>query len=558
MGIEALSNQGSLFDSGLYVEELLKRARGAERFLFFRTHVWPHLVSLGPSLNRMYCLDNGRPAVNPVRLLGVTLLQYMEKLPDRQAADAVVFDIRWKCALEMEVDEGGFDSTVLVRFRDRLREHGLESIGFEAALDAMREAGYLGKKRAHRVDSMQVLGLVAQMSRLECVRETVRKALLALERHEKLARPELWPVWWERYVESKADYREREDVLRLKMIQAGEDIQQALLWMESLGDDAPKSEAVELLRRVFGENFECACGGVEKRKITPSGAVSNPHDPQAQWSSKDTAKRTEWVGYKAQIAETVEERPREKGEPTKAVITAVVIQEAIASDKAALPVVEQAVEAAGESRPQKLYADAGYTSGNELARAQKEGRELRGPVQPGAPRKDGRYTSEAFDVSIENRSALCPAGQRSTNCSSLRNAKTGDVDYRFEWERRLCESCDRRKQCVSEDQTHRTLLVGEHHDLIQSRRREQKTEAFQKDMRRRNSIEGTISELCRGYGLRCCRYRGISKAQLQGYMSAAACNIKRWWRRKTWERRETLKRETMKVIFTGQLAAASS
>ncbi|MBI5119096.1 transposase, partial [Candidatus Poribacteria bacterium] len=547
MSIKTLSNQGSLFDSGLYLEEMLTRQKGAEKFLFFRKNIWPKLLSLGPSLNAMYCVDNGRPAVNPVRLLAVTLLQYMEKMPDRQAVDAIVFDIRWKCALEMEVDEGGFDSTVLVRFRERLREHGLEGIGLEAALEGMREAGYYGKKTAYRVDSMQVLGLVAQMSRLECVRETMRLVFLALEREARLARPDLWSVWWERYVESKVDYREKEDVLRLKMIQAGEDIQKLLLWMESMGKDAPKCEEVELLKRVFGENFECAQSGVEKRKTKPSGSVSNPHDPQAQWSFKDAAKRTEWVGYKAQIVETVEEQPRKKGEPTKAVITAIVIQEAIASDKAALPVVEQAIDATGEPRPEKLYADAGYTSGDELARAQKEGRELRGPVQPGAPRKDGGYTSEAFDVSIANRSALCPAGQRSTNCSRLRNGKTGDVDYRFEWERRLCEICDRSNQCLGKDQSHRTLLVGEHHDLIQSRRQEQKTEAFKKDMRHRNAIEGTISELCRGYGLRHCRYRGINKTRLQSHMIAAACNIKRWWRRVAWELREA-----MKAIMNGQ------
>lgn len=542
MSIKPLDNQRSLFDSGLYLEDMLVRQKGAEKFLFFRKNIWPKLLGLGPSLNTMYCADNGRPAVNPVRLLGVTLLQYMEKLPDRQAVEAMVFDIRWKCALEMEVDESGFDSTVLVRFRQRLLEHGLEGIGFEAALDAMRQAGYLGKKSAHRVDSMQVLGLVAQMSRLECVRETMRLALEALEKQQRLARPALWPVWWERYVESKVDYREKEEVLRRKMVQVGEDIRDVLLWMESLREEAPKLEAVELLKRVFGENFECAQGGaVEKRKAQPSGAVQNPHDPQAQWSSKDAALRTEWVGYKAQIAETVEEQPRAKGEPTKSAITAIVTQDAIASDKGALPVVEQAIEAAGEPKPKKMYADAGYTSGAELARARDEGRELRGPVQPGAPRKDGCYTSEAFDVSIEKRSAVCPAGRRSTNCSRLENGKTGDADYRFEWERKLCESCDRRIQCVGKEQKHRTLVVGEHHDLIQSRRQEQKTEEFTKDMRHRNAIEGTISELCRGYGFRRCRYRGIHKTRLQSHMIGAACNIKRWWKRMMWEQQKAIR-----------------
>ena len=539
MSIKPLSDQRSLFDAGVYLEDMVKQQKGAERFLFFQENVWPTLMKLGQSLNEMYCADNGRPGVNPVRLLGVTLLQYMEKLPDRQAVEAMVFDVRWKCALGMEVNQGGFDPTVLVRFRKRLLERGLDGIGLEGALDAMRGAGYLGKKRAHRVDSAQVLGLVAEMSRLECVRETMRLALVALERCERLSRPDLWPLWWERYVESKPDYREKEDVLRLKMNEAGEDIHRLLQWMEGLREEAPKSEEVDLLKRVFEENFECAQdGSIEKRRAQPSGAVHNPHDPQAQWSAKDTARQTQWVGYKAQIAETVEEQPRKKGEPTKSVITAVVTQEAIASDKAALPVIERALEAAGEIKPEVMYADAGYTSGGELARAQKEGRELRGPVQPGAPRKDGCYTSEAFDVSIENLSAVCPAGQRSANCSRLRNGETGDVTYRFEWKRTLCKPCERRKKCLGEGQRHRTLLVGEHHDLIQSRRQEQKTDEFTKDMRHRNAIEGTISELCRGYGLRRCRYRGINKTRLQNHMIGAACNIKRWCKRVMWEQRE--------------------
>ena len=551
MSIKHLSNQRSLFEAGVYLGEMLDREKGGERFRFFSENVWPILLSLGPSLNEMYCADNGRPAENPVRLLGVTILQYMEKLPDRQAVNAMVFDLRWKCALGMEVDEGGFHPTVLVRFRERLLNHGLEGIGFEAALEAMRQAGYMGKKTRQRVDSTHVLGLVAEMSRLECVMETMRLALEALERCERVSRPESWPLWWERYVESKPEYREKAEVLRLKMKQAGADIHEVLVWVESLGTGAPKSEAVELLKRVFEENFEYAHGGaVEKRRAQPPGAVCNPHDPQAQWSAKDTAKRKEWVGYKAQVAETVEERPRKKGEPTRAVITAIVTQEAIASDKAALPVVEQALEKVGEPKPKVMYADAGYTSGGELARAREEGRELRGPVAP-PPTRDGRYSSEAFDVNIGNRSAVCPAGQASTNCSRLKNGKTGEVTYRFEWNRSLCEPCERRNQCLGKGQRHRTLVVGERHELIQSRRREQTTEEFARDMRHRNGIEGTISELCRGYRLRRCLYRGIERTRLQNNMVAAACNIKRWWRRVRWEQREAAK-----AVMNAEIATA--
>ena len=64
-----------------------------------------------------------------------------------------------------------------------------------------------------------------------------------------------------------------------------------------------------------------------------------------------------------------------------------------------------------------------------------------------------------------------------------------------------------------------------------------KTEAFKERMHKRNGVEGTISELKRGYGLTRCRYRGLIKAGLQNYLIGAACNIKRWARRMIWESR---------------------
>ena len=83
----------------------------------------------------------GRPSQEPVRLLGVLLLQFMERQPDRQAVDCCQFDLRRKMALGMEAGETAFHSTVLVRFRQRLIDHGLEGLGFDACLDAMRAAG---------------------------------------------------------------------------------------------------------------------------------------------------------------------------------------------------------------------------------------------------------------------------------------------------------------------------------------------------------------------------------------------------------------------------------
>src|SRR5689334_3067841 len=55
----------------------------------------------------------GRPVVPPWRLALVTVLQFMEGLADRQAADAVRARIDWKYALGLELTDAGFDYSVL-------------------------------------------------------------------------------------------------------------------------------------------------------------------------------------------------------------------------------------------------------------------------------------------------------------------------------------------------------------------------------------------------------------------------------------------------------------
>ena len=46
---------------------------------------------------------NGQPAISPWRLALVTVLQFAEDLPDRQAADAVRSRIDWKCATRSRI-----------------------------------------------------------------------------------------------------------------------------------------------------------------------------------------------------------------------------------------------------------------------------------------------------------------------------------------------------------------------------------------------------------------------------------------------------------------------
>ncbi|GAA3419700.1 hypothetical protein GCM10018952_60230 [Streptosporangium vulgare] len=86
------------------------------------------------------------------------MLQYAENLSDRQAADAVRGRIEWKYALGLELDDPGFDFSVLSGFRARLVAHGQEEHILELLLERLGELGFLRSGGRQRTDSTHVLG----------------------------------------------------------------------------------------------------------------------------------------------------------------------------------------------------------------------------------------------------------------------------------------------------------------------------------------------------------------------------------------------------------------
>lgn len=501
-------------------------------FVFFAQNVYPLLEAQRSLLNALYHPTQGCPSEDPVLLQGVLILQFIERLPDRQAAEAVCFDQRWQMALHLPQTTRGFHPSLLTQFRQRLLESSRERMIFDTVLDLLTTHGWVSRRSRQRLDSTHVCGLLSDMSRLECVRETLRLALEALDRAGCF--PIHFRALWECYVEGKLNPRDRKEALQKKMNAAGEDIRSLLAWVETQSVVLQRCDWLSLLRRVFAENFEMIDAQLNQTRCQPTGAVHNPHEAQAQWSSKSTTRDKTWIGYKVQVAETVEEEPRQKSEPTKSFLTAIVTQNATESDKPGMAeVLDQQVQM-GLEAPSHLYVDGAYVSALALHQAQQQGRELVGPA-PASPHKGPGFTVDQFHVQVESLRAVCPAGQINTQCSRLIEERTSKISYRFEWNHQTCQSCSLRGQCLSPNQLHRTINVGEHHTLLQSRRRQMETPEFKQAMYRRNAIEGTQSELIRAYGLRNARYRGKAKVRLQNYFIGAACNLRRLYRRIRWE-----------------------
>lgn len=187
-----------------------------------------------------YCQCNGRPATEPVLMLGVSVLQFMYRLPDRQAAQHLKYHLGWKLALHRPLGLESFDPSGLVYFRQRLIGHEKAKLAFDAVLDGLKKAGLIKASHKQRLDSTYVLGLVAHLSAAERLRETLRLALQELAGAQQLPRPSFWTELWERYVQNKLDWQLSQDELKAKFQEAGADMQRERCTSACSGADSAR------------------------------------------------------------------------------------------------------------------------------------------------------------------------------------------------------------------------------------------------------------------------------------------------------------------------------
>jgi hypothetical protein len=62
----------------------------------------------------------GRPSLPATQMAAVLTLQALHDYSDRETAEAVRFDVRWKVAIGAPLDDPGFDPSWLVYWRNRI------------------------------------------------------------------------------------------------------------------------------------------------------------------------------------------------------------------------------------------------------------------------------------------------------------------------------------------------------------------------------------------------------------------------------------------------------
>ena len=104
---------------------------------------------------RLYCPDNGRNSVPPSLLATALLLQAHDRVSDEEAKARADFDMRWKVALGIQIDQRPFATSsrcpcgksTLQLFRAQLILHDQVRSVFQRSLEYAQETGYLqGRK----------------------------------------------------------------------------------------------------------------------------------------------------------------------------------------------------------------------------------------------------------------------------------------------------------------------------------------------------------------------------------------------------------------------------
>jgi transposase len=257
----------------------------------------------------------GRPVeVAPWRLALVVVMQYIEGLTDRQAADAVRRCMDWKYALSLELADPGFDFTLLHDFRCRLLAHEARQRFLDTLLATGKARGRINARGTQRTDSTHVLAAIRTLHRLECVLEAMHDALNQLsDVAPTWVRQQVPPEWYTRYgfrsdqARLPKDASEREVLAR----QVGADGYQLLAWVEAADTALGLQElpALEALRRIWLQRYDrCPAPGREVLRWRtgdeqPPAAVriASPYDLEARYSRK---RETHWVGYKVHLTET--------------------------------------------------------------------------------------------------------------------------------------------------------------------------------------------------------------------------------------------------------------
>jgi len=449
---------------------------------------------------------------------------------DEEAKLRADFDIRWKVALGITVDEKPFTKSTLQLFRAQLVIHEKAREVFNRSLQFAKDTGYLkGRRMKAAVDTTNILGRGAVKDTYNLLADGIVQLVRVFASMEgKKAKDWAGEHGLERYFSSSVkggaeidwdDEKARQELLKSIVADADQVLETARQAQAGEPEASTKRklivEAAELLGQLLLQDVERKEDSVALKQEVTRDRIISVHYPEMRHGRKSSSKRFD--GDKAAIIVDTDNQ----------LITGADVIPGNASDNTGvLDLVKQSEENTG-MEVEETIGDAVYGDGATRQAFADEGRTLIAKV-PGRPNKP-YFPKEDFQIDLENETCTCPAGQVSKAKRRLKSHSDGQGGLQRPWgfafDDRICQTCPLRSRCVSGKKGKgRTVSLHPQEALLQQARALQHSEVFTEYRKRRQVAEHRLARLIQ-LGVRQARYKGRAKTLFQVLMAAAVANL---------------------------------
>ena len=479
-----------LTDAAALCGELVKAGSVHDWLAVHRRDLFPDdaFADLFPS-------GKGRPSVPADVIATVMVLQALEGLSDREAADALRLRIDWKVSCGLALTDEGIHPTTLTYWRNRLRKSDQPRRIYDAVAAVIAATGVLQGKRRRALDSTivddavatqdTVTQLVAAVRRVR--REVPAAAAVKVSAHD-YARAGKPACAWD-------DPAEREALVSSL-------VNDAIAILDAVTDeplDATQADAVGLLALVAGQDVEPGKEPGTWRIVrgTAKDRIISTVDRDSRHAHKSRSQQQD--GYKAHIAV----------EPDTGLITGCALTPGNTHD--GVPVTDLL---AAEDKPVQVLADSAYGAAatrNTLTDAGHTTVIKPIPLRSAVP---GGFTIDDFTIDTTAGTVTCPAGKTVTI------SRTGKACFYAR-----CDGCPLKARCTTSTRG-RTVNVHPHHDVLAAARRDADDPAWQSTYKQhRPMVERSIAWLV-AHGHRQVRYRGTDRNRMWLDHRVAAINLR--------------------------------
>jgi hypothetical protein len=457
----------------------------------------------------------GRPSEPADVVAAVLVLQALEGRSDREATEALTFDLRWKAACGWPIGAAAFHPTVLTYWRRRLAASARPQRIFDAVREVVEATGALSGKTRRALDSTVLEDAVATQDTVTQLVASIRRvartvpggvelvAATATASGHDYSRPGKPAIAWD------------DEAARAALVDGLVRDARAVLAAIAAGDpptEGAAADAVGLLALVAGQDVEHVPdpddpGGGGRWRIARAVAadrVISTVDPDARHAHKTVHRRTD--GFKAHLVT----------EPDTGLITDCTLTRASGADTGDAAVGLALLTTDGTLVEHvDVLADSAYGTGLMLAALAAAGHTALIKPWPTRSLIPNGFSAAEFIVDQTAGTLTCPAGHTVRLTPVKRTARFGD----------RCAACALRARCTTSPRG-RTVLIGEHDALQRAHRARASREDFQAAYRRhRPMVERSIAWLTRGH--RRVPYRGVAKNDAWLHLRTAAINLRR-------------------------------